>query len=85
MTQIEISDHAASSLASAASSRGCSQDELASMLIEDGLRWEQEFEPTASQQARLRESYVQADRGEFVDGDVVMEKLDRALHTIRSR
>jgi hypothetical protein len=85
MTQIAISDEAASSLASAASNRGCNQDELASMLIEEGLRREEEFEPNPTQQARLLESYAQAERGNLIDGEVVMSKLERALSQIKSR
>jgi hypothetical protein len=85
MTQIAISDEVASSLASAASNRGCTQEELASMLIEQGLRWEEEIELTPEQEARLLQSFAQAERGELIDGDVVMDRFEKALQKIGSR
>jgi hypothetical protein len=85
MTQIAISDEVASNLASAASKRGLSQDELASMLIEQGLRTADEFELTPEQEARLLHSFAQAERGELIDGDVVMGRFEKALQQIQSR
>lgn len=85
MTQIAISDEVASILASAASSRGCTQQELASMLIQEGLRREEEFELNPAQMSRLLESVDQARRGEFVDGDIVMARFDAALKAMESR
>jgi hypothetical protein len=85
MTQIAISDEVASSLASAAADRGCSQEELASMLIEQGLHWDEEIELTPEQEARLLHSFAQAERGELIDGEVVMDKFDKALQKIASR
>jgi hypothetical protein len=85
MTQIAIPDEVASSLASAATARGCSQDELASMLIADGLHREPELQLTPEQEARLLESVEQAKRGEYVDGDIVMARLDVALKAMAAR
>lgn len=85
MTQIAISDTAASNLASAAASRGCSEAELASILIEEGLRREEDFQLTPGQEARLLESISQAERGELIDGDIVIGRFDRALQEIESR
>jgi hypothetical protein len=85
MTQIPVSDEVASILTSAAASRGCSKEELASMLIEQGLRMEQEFELTPQQEARLLESIAQADRGELIDGDIVMARFEQRMHDIESR
>jgi predicted transcriptional regulator len=85
LTQIAISDEVASSLASAAASRGCSQEELASMLIEQGLRWDEEIDLTSEQEARLLHSFAQAERGELIDGDVVMSRIEQALQKIESR
>jgi predicted transcriptional regulator len=84
MTQIAISDEVASSLASAATARGCTQDQLASILIEDGLRREEEYELTPAQEARILESVEQAKRGEIVDGDIVMARFDNGLKEIAS-
>jgi len=85
MTQIAISDEVAYSLASAASSRGCSQEELASMLIEQGLRLEEEIELTPEQEARLLHSFAQAEHGEVIDGEAVMARFEEALQKIASR
>jgi hypothetical protein len=40
---------------------------------------------TGEQQARLFESISQAERGELIDGDVVMARFERALQEIESR
>jgi hypothetical protein len=85
MTQIAISDKVASTLASAAASRGCSQEDLASMFIEEGLRREEEFELTPEQEARLLESISQGERGELIDGDIVMARFEETLREIESR
>ena len=85
MTQIAIRDEVASVLASAANERGCSPEELASMFIEEGLRREEEFELTPEQEARLLHSLTQAERGELIDGDVVMARFEEALQKIASR
>jgi hypothetical protein len=85
MTQIAISDEVASILASAATERGCSQEQLASMFIEEGLRREEEFELTPEQETRLLHSFAQAERGELIDGDAVMAKFEEALQKIASR
>jgi predicted transcriptional regulator len=85
MTQIAISDEVASSLASAATARGYTQDEFASLLIQDGLRREAELQLTPEQEARLIESIQQAKRGEFVDGETVMARFDAALSAMASR
>jgi hypothetical protein len=79
MTQIAIPDEVASSLASAATACGCTQDELASILIVDGLHRKEELRLTPEQEARLLESVEQVKRGEFVDGDIVMARFDAAL------
>jgi ribosome-binding protein aMBF1 (putative translation factor) len=84
MKQIDVSDDVASSLASAAASRGCSQDDLASMLIEEGLRREEEFELTPDQEAMLLQRVEQSKRGEVIDGDIVMARLNKALKEIAS-
>ena len=85
MIQIAIRDEVASILASAASERGCSQEELASMFIEEGLRREEEFELTPEQETRLLHSFEQSQRGELIDGDIVMDKFQKALQKIASR
>jgi hypothetical protein len=85
MTQIAISDEVATSLVSAASSRGCSQEELASMLIEQGLRWEESINLTPEQEARLLHSFARAERGELIDGEVVMDRFEESLRKIESR
>jgi hypothetical protein len=85
MTQIAISDEVASSLASAAASRGCSQEELASMLIEQGLRWDEEIELAPEQEAHLLQSFAQAERGELIDGSIVMRRFEEALQKIEYR
>ncbi len=85
MTQIAISDEVATSLASAANSRGCTQEQLASVLIEEGLRREEAFELTPEQLGHLLESVEQSKRGEFIDGDIVMERFDAALKEMESR
>jgi hypothetical protein len=85
MTQIAISDEVASSLASAAASRDCSQEELASMLIEQGLRWDDEIELMPEQEAHLLHSFAQAERGQLIDGNIVMSRLEEALQKIESR
>ena len=84
MKQIDVSDDVASSLASAAASRGCSQDALASMLIEEGLRREEQFELTPDQEAMLLQRVEQSKRGEVIDGDIVMARLNKALKEIAS-
>jgi ribosome-binding protein aMBF1 (putative translation factor) len=84
MKQIDVSDDVASSLASAAASRGCSQNDLASMLIEEGLRREEEFELTPDQEAMLLQRVEQSKRGEVIDGDIVMARLNKALKEIAS-
>lgn len=85
MTQIAISEQAASTLAFEAQARGCSQEELASWLIEEGLRVEEDFELTPEQQASLVESYAQARRGEVIDGDIVMAEFDRVLENVAAK
>jgi ribosome-binding protein aMBF1 (putative translation factor) len=84
MKQIDVSDDVASSLASAAASRGCSQNDLASMLIEEGLRREEQFELTPDQEAMLLQRVEQSKRGEVIDGDIVMARLNKALKEIAS-
>lgn len=85
MTQIAIADEVAAALAAAAASRGCSQDDLASALLEEGLRREEDIELTPEQEARLLESIAQARRGELIDGDVVMARFEQTLQGIASR
>jgi hypothetical protein len=85
MTQIAIRDEVASILASAATERGCSPEELAAMFIEEGLRREEEFELTPEQETRLLHSFAQSQRGELIDGDVVMAKFEGTLQRIASR
>jgi hypothetical protein len=85
MTQIAISDDVASTLASAANSRGCTQEQLASMLIADGLYREEEFKLTPELETRLLESIEQAKRGESVDGEIVMARFDAALKAMETR
>jgi hypothetical protein len=85
MTQIAISDKVAAHLAAAAADRGCRQEELASALLEEGLRREENFALTPPQEARLLESIEQARRGERIDGDTVMADFDLALKKIQSQ
>jgi hypothetical protein len=85
MTQIAIRDEVASILAFAATERGCSPEELASMFIEEGLRREEEFELTPEQETRLLHSFAQSQRGELIDGDVVMANFEGTLQRIASR
>jgi len=85
MTQIAISDEVAIDLASVASARGCSQEDLASALIADGLSRDEELQITPEQEARLLESIEQAKRGEFVDGAIVMARFDDALKAMEAR
>jgi hypothetical protein len=85
MTQIAISDEVASSLASAAANRGCSQEELASMLIEQGLCWDEEIQLAPEQEAHLLQSFAQAERGELIDGNIVMRRFEETLQKIESR
>ena len=85
MTQIAIPDEVASDLASAATACGCTQDELASMLIADGLHRQEELQLTPEQEARLLESIEQARRGELVDGEIVMSRFDAALKAMEAR
>lgn len=85
MTQIPVSDDVASELSSAAANRGCTEEELASMLIQEGLRLEQHLELTPAMEERLLESIAQAERGELIDGEVVMARFEQALQRIGSR
>ncbi len=85
MTQIVIADEVAAALAAAAASRGCSQDDLASALLEQGLRREEDIELAPEQEARLLESIAQARRGELIDGEVVMARFEQAMQEIISR
>jgi hypothetical protein len=85
MTQIAISDDVASHLAAAAAQRGCSQEELASLLLEEGLRQDVEFALTPEQESRLLESIEQAGRGELIDGDIVMARFEERLKEIESK
>jgi hypothetical protein len=85
MVQIRIEDHIAEDLAAAAASRGCTQEVLASALIEDGLRQDEDFPLTEAQHLRLIESIAQADRGEVVDGEIVMARFQHALERIASK
>jgi predicted transcriptional regulator len=85
MTQIAISDEVASTLSSAATARGCTQGDLASVLIANGLRHEEEFAITPDQQARILHSFAQAERGELIDGEIVMERFAKALQESASR
>lgn len=85
MTQITISEQAASTLASAAQSRGCTQEELASMLIEEALGQNEEISLTNDQIARLKLGIDQIGRGETVPGEVVMAKLDALIEELEAR
>lgn len=85
MTQIAISEEIDTSLASAAASRGCSKDELAALLIADGLSREEEYELSPEQESRLLQSIEQAERGETVDGETVMARFRQTLDRIAAR
>jgi hypothetical protein len=85
MTQIAISDDVAAHLAAAAADRGCTQEDLASVLLEEGLRRDDDFVLSPQQETRLLESIEQAQRGELVDGDSVMAQFGRAMKEIESK
>lgn len=85
MTRVAIPDKIVASLSSAAESRGCSPDDLAALLISDGLRREQEYELTPEQEAGLLRSIEKADRGELVDGEVVMARFRQTMEKIAAR
>lgn len=85
MTQIAISDKVAATLAAAAASCGCNQEDLASLLIEEGLHRGDQFELTPEMEARLLESIAQAERGELIDGDIIMDRFRKVLREIESR
>ena len=63
MTQITMSEQATATLASAAQRRGCTQEELASMLIEGGLHGDEQFKLTGDQIDRLKLGMDQIERG----------------------
>jgi hypothetical protein len=85
MTQIVIDDAVAAHLASSAAGRGCSEADLASALLEQALRGDDQMIFAPKTVDRLRESIAQADRGELVDGDVVMARFANVLKEIEAR
>jgi hypothetical protein len=85
MTQIVIDDEVAAHLASSAAGRGCSETDLASALLEQALLGDEQMTFAPKTVERLRESVAQADRGELVDGDVVMARFAKALAEIEAR
>ena len=60
MTQIFVSDEVAAELATAATSRGCSREALATFLLRIGLRQQDDVRLTPQQEERLMESIGQA-------------------------
>ncbi|HEY5328406.1 MAG TPA: hypothetical protein VIJ79_00865 [Acidobacteriaceae bacterium] len=96
MTQLTISDELASAIASKAADWTCStEDLLQSMLFKlesDEAVGEGPLAPTLGQRIRadlqdahLLESISQAERGESIDGDIVMARFERILQEIESR
>jgi hypothetical protein len=55
------------------------------MLIEQGLRWDEEIELRPEQEAHLLHSFAQAERGELIDGNIVMRRFEETLQKIESR
>jgi len=76
MTQIAILDEAASNLASAAASMGRSQEELASMLILEGLREKEDAALSAELESLLLHRIQQSEHGESVSSEEVNAKFE---------
>lgn len=85
MAEILLTDDLAADSATAAANRGCTQEDLASAFIQHGLHQDEGFALTASQQSRLLESIAQSDRGEVVDGNLVMARFDDVLQRMTAK
>jgi hypothetical protein len=85
MTQIAISDEVASSLASAATARGCSQVDLASALLQQALRDQEDVGLSPELEALLLHRIQQSERGEFITQEAVDAKFEALFQEIESR
>jgi predicted transcriptional regulator len=85
MTQIAISDEVASSLAVAAAARGCDPTVLASALLEQALREQEEIELTPEIESMLIARIQQSERGEFITNDEVDAKFEAFFSELETR
>ncbi len=85
MTQIAILDEAASNLASAAASMGRSQEDLASMLILEGLREKEDVELSAELESLLLRRIQQSERGESVSSEEVNVRFEAFFQELEAR
>jgi hypothetical protein len=85
MTQIAISDDIASSLASAATARGCSQEDLASALLQQALREQEDVDLSPELEAMLLHRIQQSERGEFITKEAVDAKFEALFRELESR
>jgi predicted transcriptional regulator len=85
MTQIAISDEVASSLASAAASRGCDPTVLASFLLEQALREQEEVELTPELESLLLERIRQSEQGELITSEEVDAKFEAFFRELDAR
>ena len=86
MTQIAISDEVASSLATAAASRGCDPTVLASFLLEQALReQEEEMEMSPELESLLLARIRKSEDGEFITSEAVDAKFEAFFRELKAR
>jgi hypothetical protein len=85
MTQIPVSDEVASNLASAASARGCDQADLASALLQQALREQEDAELSPQLEALLLKRIKQSEHGEFITSDEVDAKFAALFRQLEAR
>ena len=88
MTQILVSDDLAHRIAVSAAARGCDNNELACMLIEQSLSEQEHLGSSAltpEVEKCLLEGIAQAERGEVVPGEKVMTWFDGLLRELEAR
>ena len=85
MAQIDLKDEVAASLASAAASRGCDPAILASFLLEQALREQEEIELSPEVESLLLTRIQQSERGESIPSEEVDAKFEVLFRKLESR
>ncbi len=85
MTQIDLHDEVAANLARAAASRGCDQAELASLLLQNALRENEEVELSPEIEALLLRRIKQSECGDFISSEEVDAKFEALFQELGAR